>query len=611
MLAKEQHKTNSTANSFYCDNTSQDVLSPEFLRKSPISESVTSAFGDAQPPREAGAWENHSVIPPSGGITRKRRKKRKAKQDDAVPYRQRSFRLAARVNTAQTLMSQYWAANQSINLKGSSVVGCGRWSAGRDNAGKACIELRDGQARMHGHFQCGCVWTCEQCGTKKAASLRSWMVEEMFPSMEKLQLGSSMLTLTLRHRFTEDWSDIRDRLREAWTLLDRRLAKFYKKYGCIGKVKAAEATIGANGLHFHFHILLTHYKPWPAKCIRKDENEKPIWEEFHLVPRQPSDWLRIDGWPKNKNGTMQHLVPRECHGEDRWIPRAEFDVMATKLSENWAEAVKEVGGSVNQYGSDFSPNRSDTYLAKIETLYEMASSNSKKGKGLTLGQLLDEARGKGELARESGALWLRAIEALQSTARFETGGLHKKLGVLSPTAWDKERMRAEKAQRLEEDQKHQDFLDTATPEELATFEILNGVVNKNVPVYIEYSLDDHIKATHPKLNRIGGAMILRAAVRSGEPGVKRMVAALCAEYDKIMQPKWMNSSGITGAGAEPWGDEPAIIKTARQRPLSKDEVHEYIRVKNGYSHNDDLTTSRHEDFIFDSVPLAADAACPF
>lgn len=400
------------------------------------------------------------------------------KNRDTPPSSPRQYRPYIRQATAQRLVSGYWA-KEGENLRGSSVAGCGRWKA-HGAAPVAQIAVQGGQARMSGHFICGCNWTCEMCARATVARNRSWLRGALFPALQENGKSGSLVTLTLAHSYKVDWAVPVDALKAAYGLFDRRMAKVYKKAGSVGKFKAFEVTIGQNGIHPHFHILVTH---------------------------------DID---------------------------ADLVGMEVAMRDAWYSAVAEVGGRCTDRGFDFQANRLNDYAAKIEASHELSSQSTKHGRknGKSLSQTLDSA-GRGNLT--SGAEWQRAIKALGSTNRFHAGALAKNLDISTPSEWEDE-----------EGESQNDAL--------------------ALPEIIEYSLDDHLKATHSALGRPGLAMILRAAARGGQVKVRMMVNALCRYSDSQRVP-------ISLPATEPWAVEPEIISIAKLRPLTKLEVGEYLRVR--------------------------------
>jgi hypothetical protein len=385
----------------------------------------------------------------------------------------------------QGLMSQYFKKN-GTNLRGSSVVGCGRWNAGKDRtSGRAEFEIGGAKgARRIQTFRCGSNWTCEVCARANVARYRSWIRAGLMPALEAAGKSASLVTLTLSHHYGENWGEVTRRLLAAFGLWDKRMAKGYKKAGYIGKVKSFEVTVGKNGLHPHFHLLVTHDKD------------------------------------------------------------ADVEQLEVAMRAAWEKAVTEEGGRCTEHGFDFKANCINDYVAKMESAHELSSQNTKQGrkKGRTLSQLLDAIyRGDQTAAHE----WTRAIQALEGVNRFNAGALPKKLGIPTPSEWEDE-----------EEEKDQGELDLVED-----------------PTVVEFPLDDLLQATHPSLGRPGMAMILRALDRGGEASGRAMVSGLLRDYVRTRvpwTPAWMSDIAP--------GSIPAIIETAKTRPLSRDEVAEYLRV---------------------------------
>lgn len=288
----------------------------------------------------------------------------------------RYTRAQIRVATAQRLVSGYYRRHGE-NLRGSSVVGCGRWRAHGVDPTHAEMVVAGGEANMEGHFKCGCNWTCDTCASATVARTRSWLRGCLFPTMIEQGLSSSLLTLTMAHAYDDDWHNGVRMLRDAYALFDRRMAKHYKRILSRGKFKALEATIGANGLHGHFHVLLTHSAD---------------------------------------------------------ITVEELEALAAIMRKAWAKAVAEVGGRVNGHGFDLKPHVTNDYVAKMEASHEMAAHSTKQARkgGKSLQQLLDRAgRGDAQCAAE----WVRAVEALSQASRFHAGALPSKLGIVPPSEW--------------------------------------------------------------------------------------------------------------------------------------------------------------------------------
>ena len=315
------------------------------------------------------------AVPPPGGSAGVR-SPALGKNRDTPPSSPKN-REFVRVATASRLMADHWNATGK-NIKGSSVLGCGRWRKYGVNPDIAEIEVpAEGAPRMVDHFLCKATWACEHCGAIRAAQMRSWLRAELLPAMEKANLSGALVTFTLSHSYADDWAKVVDLLSDAFKRCDKRMAKWYKKVGSVGKVKALEAPIGLNGLHPHLHVLLTYKKG--------------------------ADLIGIE----------------------------------SAMRAAWSKSVAELGGNVNNHGFDFKPDCANDYLAKRATAHELSAQGTKKsrGKGKLLGQVLDSAALGDKKASEE---WIRAQIALGGSKRFQAGGLPKKLGITCPSKWEDE-----------------------------------------------------------------------------------------------------------------------------------------------------------------------------
>jgi len=282
-----------------------------------------------------------------------------------------------RVAVASKLMAGHWKKTGE-NLRGSSVLGCGRWRNYGADPNIAEIQIpADGAPRMLGHFACRSSWSCDHCARARVSQTRGWLRGALMPALSVAGLSGALVTFTIAHAYGDDWGNVVDRLYKAFSLFDRRMAKWYRKVGCVGKLKALEAPVGANGLHPHLHVLLTY------------------------------------------------------------LAGTDLAEIEAAMRAAWSKAVAEVGGRVNEHGFDFKADCVNDYAAKLETSHELASHGTKKarGKGRLLGQLLDRAVVGDQRA---GAEWLRAQGALGGRMRFHAGGLPKKLGIPCPSEWEEE-----------------------------------------------------------------------------------------------------------------------------------------------------------------------------
>ena len=393
-----------------------------------------------------------------------------------------------RVSVASRLMAGHWH-DTGINLRGSSVMGCGRWKNYGSDQSIAEIEVVGDRPRMLGHFQCKGAWSCDHCARLRVAQTRGWLRVELMPALEEKGLSASLVTFTLAHTYDEDWSMTVDHLLAAHTLADRRLAKVYKKAGSLGKLKSLEVTVGKNGLHAHLHELVSH----------------------------------------DKNADLEEL--------------------AYAMQVAWVKAVRDVGGHCNERGFDFKPDCINDYVAKLEASHELASHSTKTArmKGKSLAQLLD-ASAVGDT--QAGEEWLRAQKALGGRMRFHAGSLPKKLGIVCPSSFEDEELDDVRKFRKEHE-----------PD----------------PVRIVYAQTEHLKATGTISDRAGLAIILRSARTGDAEKVLSVVSALCAEVDKIEDSKNIKYSVKAKCIDDDYVSR--IIQVAHTRPLTPDEVEEYLRAK--------------------------------
>lgn len=291
-----------------------------------------------------------------------------------------------RVSTAARLSFEYYNAH-GVNLRGSSVAGCGRWKAyGRDSSVAEIIVNKDGP-KFDGHFKCGNVWTCDRCARARVSQARSWIRAALIPALKVNNLSAAMMTFTMAHSYGGCWKLSIALLHDAYKLLDKNMARHYKLIGSIGKLKSFEPPVGPNGIHGHFHVLISH---------------------------------------------------------TAGVDMSTFEIVARR---EWESAVAKVGGHCNDHGFDLKLNAMADYLAKQELAHEMSNHDTKKTrkKGLLLGQLLDRAT-RGDT--KASAEWLRAIDALQGRSRFHAGDLAKKLGIPNCTDWKDEERQEERAELI-------------------------------------------------------------------------------------------------------------------------------------------------------------------
>lgn len=121
------------------------------------------------------------------------------------------------------------------------------------------IEVGDGgQARTHGTVTCGSVWSCPRC----AQVIRAERADELQRASERWHETEghrlAMVSLTVRHEWTDRLADLAPALADSWRRLvrGRPWRRFLETYAVEGYTRAVEVTCGANGWHPHVHALL-------------------------------------------------------------------------------------------------------------------------------------------------------------------------------------------------------------------------------------------------------------------------------------------------------------------------------------------------------------------
>ena len=137
-----------------------------------------------------------------------------------------------RVSTASRLMAGFYK-KEGRNLRGSSVIGCGRWKAYGYDGERAEIEISEKGPRLYGHFKCNSAWTCASCAKARVSKTRSWIRAGLIPVMDKMGLCGSMMTLTAAHTYNGCWNESISKLHDAYKIFDKNMSKEYRKIGCI------------------------------------------------------------------------------------------------------------------------------------------------------------------------------------------------------------------------------------------------------------------------------------------------------------------------------------------------------------------------------------------
>ena len=112
-----------------------------------------------------------------------------------------------RVAVASKLMAGHWKKTGE-NLKGSSVLGCGRWRNYGADPNIAEIEIpADGAPRMLGHFACRASWSCDHCARARVSQTRGWLRGALMPALSAAGLSGALVTFTIAHAYGDDWGE--------------------------------------------------------------------------------------------------------------------------------------------------------------------------------------------------------------------------------------------------------------------------------------------------------------------------------------------------------------------------------------------------------------------
>jgi len=139
-----------------------------------------------------------------------------------------------------------------------------------------------GMANYSGIERCASVWACPPC----AAVIRSHRAKEIALAVNShMERGGGLyfLTLTLRHKISDDLRITLDHSLKAWQRAQSRrdFTRLRDRLELVGSVRSTEITYGVNGWHPHHHILIF--------------TRSPATEEMsHVVENAIYDiWLRV------------------------------------------------------------------------------------------------------------------------------------------------------------------------------------------------------------------------------------------------------------------------------------------------------------------------------
>lgn len=174
----------------------------------------------------------------------------------------------------------------------------------------SCMRKRTGQtvsvvktehgAHLGGVAICGSVWHCPVCSAKISERRRAEVEDAV---QQWLEAGNSiaMLTLTVPHEWTDPLADLKASIQKAKQALrnGKPWRKLRDRIGLFGEIAVMEVTVGQNGWHPHFHLLLfiegqdttgpeieaAIYESWRDKAVKQGLSEPTRQAGVHATVR--------------------------------------------------------------------------------------------------------------------------------------------------------------------------------------------------------------------------------------------------------------------------------------------------------------------------------------
>lgn len=179
----------------------------------------------------------------------------------------------------QNTRSERWAMKWAVDtlLYGSRQFKCHRWKIpGKDLEVKLSLEHE--KAFFAGFECCGSVWGCPLCAPK-ITERRRVEVSSAIERAKELGFKVMLATFTIPHGIGHDLKAIREQLRKAWLhQTNGRAGKQMRKMiGVVEYLRVIEVTLGPNGWHPHFHVLLILDTTWSPEVVRR--LWYPVWLE--------------------------------------------------------------------------------------------------------------------------------------------------------------------------------------------------------------------------------------------------------------------------------------------------------------------------------------------
>jgi len=236
------------------------ALRPKILRARP-----------AQPPAEATPWKDRKFCNPPQATAESLAKL--PASADLVDVDPGSWAPRDRPGGWVDPRRESWQLTEAVRELGQArQVWCRRALL----AGAAGLEgHRQGRLAWTGTETCSSVWACPTCswrirahrGVELSELVR--IIRETTPQTEtglesRAGTGGLMLTLTLRHCWSDDLTDLRRMLTRSWSRFIRGapFARFKRAAGLIGFVRSVEVTHGKRGWHPHLHAMIVGDPGW-------------------------------------------------------------------------------------------------------------------------------------------------------------------------------------------------------------------------------------------------------------------------------------------------------------------------------------------------------------
>lgn len=120
------------------------------------------------------------------------------------------------------------------------------------------VQAQESKTFHYGNLMtCKSVWVCSICGCKISEGRKEELVQ-VHEQWKKRSGQILLLTLTVPHTINDSCQKVQDGLSRALYLMANRkpFKRLAAAVGLVGRIRSLETTIGPNGWHIHFHILL-------------------------------------------------------------------------------------------------------------------------------------------------------------------------------------------------------------------------------------------------------------------------------------------------------------------------------------------------------------------